>query len=446
MRCLWLPTFLSLFHLASAILVNTTVDDTNGGPSGSQIIYQPDNDWLQSAIGGCDNCSILPIRDIASMNTFHGSLFVQTNKFPPSVTLLFFGSSVSVNCILVNTLINPPGTSDLTFLIDGIQRGTFPHIPSGSQNFQLATVFISDPLDLSNHTLEIKNGRIGGPNSLMILDSITFGFDDLSDPTATQDSGGAASSTTSSPGPVAGASKGSNTAAIAGGVIAALAVILLLAVAFLYMRYRKNQHRSNVPISTTLSPLGWISSKWSRAQSPPRPPPDMAPVPFTAPVYAIAASSPVPRPRAPEPPSPQSRLSRISFNANLLVGRFQRRPPPSAIVTQQRPTAPPHAGLPVPVSPALLSGNPLLRSPSAQPHLQPEPNSVHASIQQWQRRTQEETANEPIPIIHPLDMSEVDLSSHYDESSISSPPPAPPPAPPPRSPHPPQRRFTVMNN
>jgi hypothetical protein len=95
----------------------------------------------------------------------------------------------------------------------------------------------------------------------------------------------------------------------------------------------------------------------------------------------------------------------------------------------------------VPASPALLSGNPLLRQASAQP----EANNVVASIQQWQRRTQEETANEPIPIIHPLDMSEVDLSSHYDESSLSS-PPAPPPAPPPRTPQPPQRRFTVMNN
>jgi hypothetical protein len=213
--------------------------------------------------------------------------------------------------------------------------------------------------------------------------------------------------------------------------------------AFLYIRHRRMQHRSNVPLSTSIfSPIGRIGRLWS--QGPPKPPPDMAPVPFPSPAHHV---SPTPSPLPPPPPAPspnvRSRISRISFNADLLVGRFQRRPPPPSITTRQ--ALDPR--LSVPASPALRSGNALLRPPSAQPELrppsaQPEMSRV-ASIQEWQRQMLEETANQPV--IHPLDMSEVDLSSHYDESSISG-PPAPPPAPLPRSPQPPQRRFTVMNN
>ncbi|KAF7340157.1 hypothetical protein MVEN_01934200 [Mycena venus] len=448
MLCLWLASVLSLFQLTVGAIVNTTVDDQYGSPDGNKILYLPETGWLQGGIGNCDNCPPPPVSDFAYMNTFHGSLFNQknhqnTNKTPPTATLVFFGSSVSVNCILSNALSNPAGTSDMTFTIDGIQTGTFPHIPSGNPNFQASTVFLSSPLQLGNHTLVIQNGRTGGGSSLVILDSITYSFDDLSTTSAFTEPSASATST-GLPSSIGGAAKSSNTAAIAGGVIAALAVILLILLAFLYIRYRRNQHRSNVPLSTSIfSPIGRIGRLLSAVQSPPKPPPDMAPVPFPSPAHHIS-HSPSPRPPAPAPAAPASppgsRMSRISFNANLLVGRFQRRPPPPAILTRHAPGTLPNTRPSVPPSPAPPSGNPLLRPPSAQP----EPNNVVASIQQWQQRTLEETANEPIPIIHPLDMSEVDLSSHYDESSISSPPP--PPAPPPRTPQPPQRRFTVMNN
>ncbi|KAK7064799.1 hypothetical protein R3P38DRAFT_3165811 [Favolaschia claudopus] len=272
MRCLWLPTFLSLFHLASAVLVNTTVDDTNGGPGSSHIIYQPDNGWLQGEIGGCDNCSFLPVRDIALMNTFHESAQFgqkQTNSSvcdPVILRQLCERQLHSPQYLYQPTVRRPvlrifleegsqfrSGTSDLTFNIDGIQRGTFPHIPSGSQNFQLATVFISGPLDLSNHTMEIKNGRVGGPNSLMIPDSITFGFDDSSEPTATQDSSRSlptqdsdAASSTSTPRPVASASvtktsHNTHMVIIVSAIAAASAgtVVLMIAVRIYLRRARR---------------------------------------------------------------------------------------------------------------------------------------------------------------------------------------------------------------
>ncbi|KAJ7037471.1 hypothetical protein C8F04DRAFT_1092574 [Mycena alexandri] len=445
MRGLWLATLslLQLGQYAAAVLVNTTVDDLNPGPQGNSVVYFPAGAWVSGAVGGCTDCDPLALSGIAYMDTFHGSLFNQKNKANqltlPTATLTFFGTSVSVNCILSNALSNPPGTSDMTFTIDGVQAGSFTHSPTGAPGFQSSTVFISDPLLPGTHTLVISNGRPGGATSLTILDSVEYSYDDLS---STSGVAAPASSATTTVNPV-GAAKSSNTAAIAGGVVGALAILLLVALVLLYIRQRKNAHRSNVPLAIT-GPIDRLRCLWS-GQGSSHPPPDMAPVPFPSPA-PHASFSPAPRPPPPStPPTSMSlspgappasrRTSRISFNANLLVGRFQRRPPPPAIstspsafvqpgtTTAARRLSAPHSRAPVPTS---------------------APPAVVSSIQAWQRRTQEETAHEPAPIIHPLDMSEVDLSSHYDESSISS-PPAPPP-PPPVQVQPPQRRFTVMNN
>ncbi|KAJ7785648.1 hypothetical protein B0H16DRAFT_1753427 [Mycena metata] len=464
MRGLWLATLslLQLGQYAAAVLVNTTVDDLNPGPQGNSIVYFPAGAWVSGAVGGCTGCNPLALSGIAYMNTFHGSLFNQKNRANqltlPTATLTFFGTSVSVNCILSNALENPPGTSDMTFTIDGVQAGSFTHSPIGGPGFQPSTVFTSDPLLPGTHTLVINNGRSGGATSLAILDSVEYSYDDLSStPSTSLVAAPAASATSSATVSPIGAAKSSNTAAIAGGVVGALAILLLVALVLLYIRQRKNAHRSNVPLVTTITgPIDRLRSLWTGEGSS-RPPPDMAPVPFPSPA-PHASFSPAPRPPpptsmslSPGAPPASRRASRISFNANLLVGRFRRPPPPaistspSAFVqpgttTAGRHLSAPHSRALVPalISPALPSGNPLLRQTSAPP-------AVVSSIQAWQRRTQEETAQEPAPIIHPLDMSEVDLSSHYDESSISSPPPAPPP-PPPAPVQPPQRRFTVMNN
>ncbi|KAJ6573936.1 hypothetical protein DFH09DRAFT_383691 [Mycena vulgaris] len=444
MRCLWLATVLSLFQLASAART-VVIDDANGDPTnGNTVLYEPPTSWMNGAIGKCSGCTG-PSPQIAYMNTWHGAAFNGKNKndnafdnaSPPTATVSFFGTSVSVQCILSNSLSNPIGTSDMTFFIDDVSKDTFSHTPTGAPGFlSNVTVFTSQPLPLDNHTLVIQNGQ-SGP-SLIILDSITYSTSDDDAPTASRTTSPSNSSTAAS---VKGVAQNpNNVAAIVGAVFAVLAVLLLLALAFLYIRHRRirEHHRSNVPLSTTMvAPLGRIRSLWS---APLRPPPDMAPVPFPAPAQHIAPSpspSPRPPPPAPSSASPRSRLSRMSFNPNLLVGRFQRRQPPPPIST----IAPPEirvAGRSAAPSPALRSGNPLLREPSTQA----EPHNIVTSIQEWQLRTLQEAANQPP--IHPLDMSEVDLSSHYDESSTGNPPP--PPAPLPRSPQPPQRRFTVMNN
>ncbi|KAJ7480074.1 hypothetical protein B0H11DRAFT_2280753 [Mycena galericulata] len=439
MRWLWLPTSLFLFSFWLVLVSSITIDDQDGDPtSGNTIVYSPPGAWILGAIGNCPNCAS-PSPDLAYLNTFHGSLFNPGNskkqqppQQPPTATVTFFGTSVSVICILANSLTNPNGASSMTFDMDGIQVGSFPYTPTGSSEFQPnKTVFSASNLSLRNHTLTIQNGLAGEGSSLIILDSVIYSADvDLFTSTAMTSSTASTTPSSSSVSSIQTA-KRSNSAAIAGGVLAALAVILLLGLVFLYLRHRRNRHRSNVPLTTTISPIGRMRSLWSAHGAAARPPPDMAPVPFPSPAFRPPTSpAPAPRPPHPTPAPPQSRFSRISFNPNLLVGRFHRPPPLAS--TPERPSAPP--------SPAPRSGNPLLLEAPRTPVPLVQPHDVMASIQEWQQRTLEETANEPP--IHPLDMSEVDLSTHYDESSSG----AAPQPPPPRSPQPPQRRFTVMNN
>ncbi|KAF7340188.1 hypothetical protein MVEN_01937400 [Mycena venus] len=244
MLCLWLASVLSLFQLTVGVIVNTTVDDQNGGPDGNKILYLPDTGWLQGGIGNCGSCLPPPVSNFAYMNTFHGSLFNQrnqenTSQSPPTATLVFFGRSVSVNCILSNALSNPAGTSDMTFTIDGIQASTFSHTPAGNSDFQASTVFISEPLQLGNHTLVIQNGRTGGGSSLVLLDSVTYSFDDLSTTSTSAVTELSTSATPSGiPSSIGVTAKRSSTATIVGGVVGALAVAIL-AILLVWLRFRR---------------------------------------------------------------------------------------------------------------------------------------------------------------------------------------------------------------
>ncbi|KAF8213773.1 hypothetical protein K438DRAFT_1750959 [Mycena galopus ATCC 62051] len=259
MRWLWLSTVLSLFQLASATVQNITVDDQNGGPDGTSIIYQPADAWVQGAIGGCSDCPPPPISSQAFMNTFHGSLFNQNNskriQNPPFATLFFIvlrmnyplGSSVSVNCILSNALSDPVGISEMTFSIDGIQRSTYVHTPTGSPNFDPTTVFTFSDLSLANHTLEIKNGNAGGGSSLIILDSITF--DDLSStPSSVSDPVASATSITysNSPTGTSGASGRSRNIIIIASVVPA-SLFLILVSLVIWLRRRSRQRKKAEP-------------------------------------------------------------------------------------------------------------------------------------------------------------------------------------------------------
>ncbi|KAJ7083548.1 hypothetical protein C8R44DRAFT_822358 [Mycena epipterygia] len=149
-----------------------TIDDSNG-----KVVYQPQGTWSTDAIPECPNCLGSGLQP-AYNGTWHGALFNSQNKKkkqPLNATVSFFGSSVAVNCILSNSLTNPTGNSDLVFIVDGIQAGTYTHTATGVESFLFnQTVFQSAPLALTNHTLVMQNGLSGGGPSLMLLDSITY--------------------------------------------------------------------------------------------------------------------------------------------------------------------------------------------------------------------------------------------------------------------------------
>lgn len=111
-----------------------------------------------------------------------------TTEIPP-------GSSVSVVCILADTLTNPKcvlcpmlnindcclisdiysGATNMTFDIDGVQMGEFSYTPTGSFVFKAnGTVFSSNLMTIAQHNLTIKNGHSSGGSSLLILDSVIY--------------------------------------------------------------------------------------------------------------------------------------------------------------------------------------------------------------------------------------------------------------------------------
>lgn len=79
-------------------------------------------------------------------------------------------------CALTLTHIIPPRDSDMSFYIDGIFVGSFqrpgPEDLSGIDYNVL--VYSNTTLQHGQHEIEIVNGRVNGPNALMVLDRIVY--------------------------------------------------------------------------------------------------------------------------------------------------------------------------------------------------------------------------------------------------------------------------------
>ncbi|KAJ7838089.1 hypothetical protein B0H14DRAFT_2790061 [Mycena olivaceomarginata] len=157
---------------------NITVDDQNGDPSnGYQIIYEPKDAWISNGIGGCPNCTMPNSnRPFMKHMAWNGSV-------PINASFAFFGADSSRDSVFIklNAEFNGSGFIEMTFDIDGVRSGNFSHSPKGTgndYNFN-NVVFASQQLSLQNHSLTIHNGFVGGPTSLVILDSITYTTEDV---------------------------------------------------------------------------------------------------------------------------------------------------------------------------------------------------------------------------------------------------------------------------
>ncbi|THU86360.1 hypothetical protein K435DRAFT_683821 [Dendrothele bispora CBS 962.96] len=176
----WL-TFYSL--LATAVLVNKTIDDTYGDGQGNFIQYLPVGAWNNGP--ECNGCSAKPDdKSKVYSESWHDGDF-STNPdhtFANQIltaTAMFNGSAIYVFCVLAKTIPSIlDGDSDMTFYIDGVQVGTF--VQSGddtptSYQYQVP-VYQNEALTPGLHNFTLANGHINGTESLVLLDRIVYTY------------------------------------------------------------------------------------------------------------------------------------------------------------------------------------------------------------------------------------------------------------------------------
>ncbi|KAG6857671.1 hypothetical protein H0H87_010240 [Tephrocybe sp. NHM501043] len=372
----------SLISACFAFLVNITVDDTLGNPNtGAHITYFPADRWNNGAT--CTQCNSASHLD---RNQVHNGM---SREY-----------------------------ADMIFLIDWQPAGNYYRVLTGDGAFEYNTlVFGNQTLPQGNHTLTIQNGHVGGTRSRVLLDYITYTYDNgLSAPLSSSSLSQHSPISTASASAAATVSSGTknvthvnSSGKIVGGVLGSIGIILLALLAFLWYR---QQHTKKGSLDLSNSPT----------------PPKSLP------------ANPVARVRGWWHDTSSAARSRFSFNPNLLVEPMMRnrnspgslhlrRPPPVTIVQPVQPLPP------RPDSTRPLQPN---REATPTPSLDARnEQSQPLSIVEWQRRTHREADDVPPR----FDVSDVEMSSYYDFSS-DNPDPSPLPQPRPRST---PRRFTVVN-
>lgn len=186
---------------------NVTVDDTLGDTStGAQINYNPADLW--SLGQDCTDCTAKVDRNQVFAATWHdGSFFPvgsASGKEPGTVlsasyvfkgmsvirlsflvaspcegsltiTLIISGTAIYAYCILFRTSSSPDGNTDMTFLIDDAQVGTFELAPNGDKTVLYdQLVFSQEGLEAGKeHNFTILNG-LAGNKSLVLLDRLVY--------------------------------------------------------------------------------------------------------------------------------------------------------------------------------------------------------------------------------------------------------------------------------
>jgi hypothetical protein len=143
---------------------------------------------------------------------------------------LLLGSAVYVFCAL-------DGNIDATFYLDGVQVGTLLRTAVEPAGYEYnVPVYTNPSIPPGQHTLVVQNGRPNGIQSLMILDSIVYTYDN--DPSAaSQVDGPVASSSSSSTkhGP------SGTTLAVIGVLVFAIVLLLAILAFVLYRRRRRRR-------------------------------------------------------------------------------------------------------------------------------------------------------------------------------------------------------------
>lgn len=179
----WLVLFTTLQAVTGA-LVNSTIDDSFPDPrTRASISYIPPEAWNRG--GSCESCTARPSALELYNNTWHDSTFNTqpgSNDFPNtplSATVTFEGSAIYVYCALAKTTRAPFGNSDMTFFIDNDQVGDFFQMAPGTPGYDYnVLVYKNESIPNGEHTFTLRNGRVDGIRSLVLLDRIVYTYDD----------------------------------------------------------------------------------------------------------------------------------------------------------------------------------------------------------------------------------------------------------------------------
>ncbi|KAJ3994086.1 hypothetical protein F5050DRAFT_578611 [Lentinula boryana] len=238
--------FISIFYYrqcsasTATMLVNVTVDDQFGDPyTYSQITYTPTEAWNTAL-----NCSHCPDPSVSSAKvrnqTWHESYFSSDSNSgavrpdtPRYASTHFTGNAVYVTCII------PPSINDITnrmkFFVDGIEVGSYPLMSTSSELAEWqygVVVYQNTSMSMANHQLLIQSGEEGGPDAIILLDSIMYStFRGLTT--------GSNSPNDSSPGP-----RRVPSAPIVGASVGGFALILVCGLLFFVHRRRRRSFPS----------------------------------------------------------------------------------------------------------------------------------------------------------------------------------------------------------
>jgi len=167
------------FTLVSASSMNITIDDQYGDPvTGQKFSYS--NEW---AFGPeCSTCTAKPDASQAWNGTWHDSSFLHASESSPTnATVSFNGTAFYVYCIIYQTSIDPDAQSNMRFMLDGEDAGTFilPESTSSSANYLYHhLVFSKDELAAEEHTFTLVNGQQGSKTDAMtLLDYLVYTTD-----------------------------------------------------------------------------------------------------------------------------------------------------------------------------------------------------------------------------------------------------------------------------
>ncbi len=87
------------------------------------------------------------------------------------------GVAVYVYCIIPRSTSAPDGNVDMRFILDGQEVGSYSRPPNGTDTYEYnVPVYVNKSLSAGNHVIELHNGKVGGNQSTVLLDYITYTY------------------------------------------------------------------------------------------------------------------------------------------------------------------------------------------------------------------------------------------------------------------------------